>query len=103
MPIHPGRHDPHTNRLLAAFPAVVLARITPHLEPLRSEQGDVLVRADQPVERVFFPTSGLFSLVVKDTAGTAVEAAVVGREGMLGTAVVLGAPISVFEELCQVE
>jgi hypothetical protein len=57
----------------------------------------IFITADEPVERVYFPTSGLFSLVVLTGEGAAVEAAVVGREGMLGSAVVLGAPISTFQ------
>jgi CRP-like cAMP-binding protein len=103
MSSHPGRRDPRANYLLAGLPAATLERLIPHLEPIRADQGDVLVAADQPVERVCFPTSGLFSLVVKAGNGDVVEAAVAGREGMLGSAVVLGAPTSTFEELCQVE
>src|SRR5688500_18251742 len=99
----PGHLNPRSNRLLAALPATTLDRLAPRLERVRADQGDVLVRADQPIERVCFPTGGLFSLVVKSGDGDAVEAAVAGREGMLGSAVLLGAPTSMFEELCQVE
>jgi CRP-like cAMP-binding protein len=98
-----GRRDPRANSLLAAMPGGVLERIEPHLEPSRTDQGRILIHADAPVERVYFPTSGLFSLVVMTGDGTAVEAAVVGREGMLGTATVLGMPTSTFNELCQIE
>ena len=103
MSTHPGRHDPRTNHLLAALPPAALDRITPHLVRMPAEQGDILIYAEQPVERVYFPTAGLFSLVVRDAEGAGVEAAVAGREGMLGTAVVLGARMGSFEELCQVE
>jgi CRP-like cAMP-binding protein len=103
MSIVSRRHDPRANRLLAAMPAPALERIMPCLEAIRTDQGEVLIRADEPVERVYFPTSGLFSLVVRSSEGDAVEAAVAGREGMLGTSVVLGMPTSTFEELCQIE
>src|SRR5215207_6033938 len=106
MSIHPGRpnhHDPRANHLLMAFPGPVQERILPLLRPVRSDQGDVLIFADEPVEQVFFPTGGLYSLVVRSSDGAAVEAAVTGREGMLGTAALLGASSSTFEELCQVE
>jgi CRP-like cAMP-binding protein len=103
MSSHPRRRDPRANYLLAGLPTATLERLLPHLEPIRADQGDVLVAADQPIERVCFPTSGLFSLIVKAANGDAVEAAVAGREGMLGSAVVLGASTSTFEELCQVE
>jgi CRP-like cAMP-binding protein len=97
------RHDPRTNQLLAALPASVFDRLGSHLQRVRADQGTVFVTADEPVERVYFPTSGLFSLIVVNGEGAAVEAAVVGREGMLGTAAVLGAPTSPFQELCQVD
>ena len=103
MAAHLGSRDPRANRLLATLPAAALARLAPHFEAVQTDQGVVLVHADQPIERVFFPTSGLFSLVVKDAQGDAVEAAVAGREGMLGSAVLLGASSSMFEELCQIE
>jgi CRP-like cAMP-binding protein len=103
MSTYPGRYEPHTNHLLAAMPPTVLDRLIPRLERIRTDQGQVMIHADEPVERVCFPTGGLFSLVVKMEDGAAVEAAVVGREGMLGTAVVLGARTSIFEELCQAE
>ena len=103
MSIHPGRNHFGANHLLAAMPATVLERVSPHLEPIRTDQGHVLIHADEPVERVYFPTSGMFSLVVRGNDGEAVEAAVVGREGMLGAAVVLGAQASIFEELCQID
>ena len=98
-----GRHDPRANYLLAALPGSVLDRLIPQLEHVRADQGTVFIGADQPVERVYFPTSGLFSLIVLNGEGAAVEAAVVGREGMLGSAAVLGAPTSTFQELCQVD
>jgi CRP-like cAMP-binding protein len=103
MSIAPSHHDPRANYLLAAMPVRALERIVPHLQSIRADQGDVLIYADEPVERVFFPTSGLFSMVVRSSDGEAIEAAVAGREGMLGTAVVLGSAASTFEELCQIE
>lgn len=50
-----------------------------------------------------FPTSGLFSLLVLSHDGEAVEAAVSGPEGMLGTGAVLGVRNSIFEEVCQID
>jgi hypothetical protein len=60
MSSRPGRHDPRTNYLLAALPGPVLDRLSPHFERVRADQGTVFVAADAPVERVYFPTSGLF-------------------------------------------
>jgi CRP-like cAMP-binding protein len=85
------------------MPPPVLERITPHLEFVRTDQGKVLLEADQPINRVYFPTGGLFSLLVRGSEGEPVEAAIVGREGMLGITVVLGAATNTFEELCQID
>src|SRR3954454_10466777 len=94
-----ARHDPRANHLLAALPVGVLVRLMPQLTRVRADQGTIFIAADVPVEHVYFPTSGLFSLIVLNGEGVAVEAAVVGREGMLGTASVLGAPASMFQEI----
>jgi CRP-like cAMP-binding protein len=103
MPRDPDRGDAQRNHLLAALPPLVLERLKPYLRTQTADQGDVLVHAGQPVERVCFPTAGLFSLVVMSGNGDVVEAAVAGREGMLGSAVVLGDAPSTFQELCQVD
>ncbi|HEV7664908.1 MAG TPA: Crp/Fnr family transcriptional regulator [Chloroflexota bacterium] len=98
-----GRHDPRVNHVLAALPPKVLERLTPQLTHRRVDHGEILLYADEAVDQVYFPTSGVFSLVVKGENGSAVEAAVVGREGLLGSAAVLGSGQSTFEELCQVD
>ena len=99
----PGHPPPFANRLLAALPRDVYAGIEPRLVALRTDQGDVLLHPGQPIDRVYFPTAGLFSLLVLETRGAAVEAMVVGREGMLGAALVLDQTTSAFEEVSQIE
>lgn len=44
----------------------------------------VLHQAGEPVEQVYFPNGGVFSVTTLLPNGTAVEAATVGDEGMLG-------------------
>lgn len=48
------------------------------------EPKQVLHQAGQPVEHVYFPTGGVFSITTLLPNGTAVEAATVGDEGMVG-------------------
>jgi CRP-like cAMP-binding protein len=81
----------HKNRLLE-----ILARS--HADALRNRltmidyvHGDVLAESGTPIERVIFPRSGLVSLVVDLTDGDRIEAAMVGHEGAVGTAVAFGA------------
>jgi CRP-like cAMP-binding protein len=50
---------------------------------------EVVVEAGQPIDRVLFPLTAVISLLTTLSDGTAVEAATVGREGMVGVAVFL--------------
>jgi len=72
------------NRLLAAMPPAVLRLLTPDLKEKTFKPGVVLQEAGDPVEHIFFPQSGMISLVVVTQDGTALEAATVGREGSIG-------------------
>ncbi len=78
-------HPSDENKLLAALPASELALLLPHLTEVRLERGQVLQEADAPVRSVWFPRSGMVSLVAVMQSGTLVETAVIGREGAIGT------------------
>ncbi len=54
--------------------------------------GAVLQEPGKPVDAVLFPVKGVLSLVVELEDDATVEAVTVGREGMLGLSVFLGAP-----------
>ena len=44
----------------------------------------VLLEPEDPIERIYFPETGMISLLVVTREGDAVETSVVGREGALG-------------------
>lgn len=79
---------PPMNRILAALSAEERGILEPHLEtvPLRFRQD--LYEAGQPVEYVYFPHSGVGSMLTEMPGGTSVEIATVGPEGMIGMPVV---------------
>jgi CRP-like cAMP-binding protein len=82
---------PFRNRILAALPAEVLERLRPALEPVELELGLVVAEPNRPIEHVVFPEEGIVSIVGVLADGSAVETATVGREGMAGLPVFLGA------------
>jgi CRP-like cAMP-binding protein len=47
-------------------------------------QGDVLARAGDALPRVYFPHSGIISLIVRLTEGETVEIAMIGRDSIFG-------------------
>ena len=59
------------NRLLAALTASDFALLAPHLESTRYAQGIVLQEPGEPIERVYFPESGMISLLAVMATGTA--------------------------------
>jgi CRP-like cAMP-binding protein len=82
--------DPRANHLLAALSESELDRIAPALEPVRLPRPTELEGANEAIEFVYFPTSGVASIVAIDEGGETVDTAMIGREGMTGLAVFLG-------------
>lgn len=90
------------NLLLDALPADDRALLTPRLERVPLPNGMVIYEANAPITRVYFPVSGIISMVSTMSEGT-VEIGTVGREGMTGIAVVLHADSMPTRAFVQVE
>jgi CRP-like cAMP-binding protein len=72
------------NRLLQRLPSDVLSRLRPQLTPFTMKLGTVLRAPGEPTRDIYFPTSGLVSLLILMQTGQAIETGVIGREGMVG-------------------
>jgi CRP-like cAMP-binding protein len=72
------------NRLLGAFPPDVLAQLEDELRPVPLAQGSLIFEAGEPIEHVYFPQTGLISLMIVTKDGGPVETSIVGREGAAG-------------------
>jgi CRP-like cAMP-binding protein len=81
---------PEQNRLLAALPESVLARLQPHLELVHMPLGYVLYESGTKLLNVYFPTTSIVSLLYVMEDGASAEIAVVGKEGILGIALFMG-------------
>jgi CRP-like cAMP-binding protein len=90
------------NRLLLAVPSRNLKRLMPELEQIRCQRGQVLMDADSSLDHVFFPDSGVVSVVAVYADGSVIEMATIGREGCTGITAVFGAKISSFRLLVQI-
>jgi CRP-like cAMP-binding protein len=73
-----------TNRLLAALPSDAFERLRPDLRTIEIRTKHVLQNPLEPIQFVYFPNGGVISITTVLSDGTAVEAATVGDEGMLG-------------------
>jgi len=92
-----------TNNILAALPGSALEKFARNLRPVQLKVGDVLYEPEERIEHVYFPTEGVISLLTAFGDGATVEAGVIGREGMLGTAVVMGAKTTPHQALVQAD
>ena len=92
----------HKNGALSALSWRAFAILEPHLRQRDFEEGSVLWDAGEEVDRVYFPWSGIISIVLPVKDGSGIEVASVGREG----AAVIGygwEPLqSVTQGICQV-
>jgi CRP-like cAMP-binding protein len=86
--------EPETNKLLAALPKRERDHLLPHLKPVVLEFEQVLYEPDKLIRHVYFPTSGLISLLLVLEDGSVAEVSRVGNEGMVGLPVFLGVQTS---------
>jgi CRP-like cAMP-binding protein len=81
---------PTANTILGALPEAELARFEAELEAVSLRRDIVLEEPNTPIEWVYFPVDGVASMVAVGKEGESVDTVMVGREGMIGLAVVLG-------------
>src|SRR5579864_6868684 len=90
------------NRLLLALPSRNLKRLMPDLEQIRCQRAQVLMDADSSLDHVFFPDSGVVSVVAVYADDNMIEMATIGREGCTAVQAIFGAKISSARFLVQI-
>jgi CRP-like cAMP-binding protein len=92
-------HSP--NRLLASVSKEVFEALQPHLSLVELPQGKVLADTGAPVTTVYFPHSGIISLVVELNIGIMIETAMVGRDGVVNASSALDGKVSLNKAIVQ--
>jgi CRP-like cAMP-binding protein len=93
---------PHKdNLLLASLSPGDLVALQPHLKLVHLEQEQVLFEAGERIDATYFPTSAVVSLVVTLSSGQVVEAAMVGRDGVVGASAALDGRLSLSRAIIQ--
>jgi CRP-like cAMP-binding protein len=90
------------NRLLRALPSSILKQLMPELEHIRCQREQVLMDADSSLDRVFFPDSGVVSVVAVYADGSIIEMATIGREGCTAVQAIFDAKSSSARFLVQI-
>lgn len=79
------------NQILAALHATDYPALFSHLEPVSLLQGQVIYEPDNKISHVYFPRTAVFSMLAALENGDTVEVGPVGREGLAGLRIFLGA------------
>src|SRR5438067_11006837 len=90
------------NRLLAALPPAEFKRYFSELRPVSLIQRQVLYEPGAPLTDVYFINEGVVSILTKMADATTIEVGMIGIEGAVGTAVLLGGETSSQQALVQV-
>jgi CRP-like cAMP-binding protein len=90
------------NHFLVSLSSADRELLEPHLRPLEMPQGSVLHKAEETINRVYFPYSGVVSLVVGFSNGQYVEAGMLGRNSVIGGGAALDGAVALNEAISQV-
>ena len=82
------------NLLLAALPQPDVQLLARHFRMVQLERDAVLLRSGDPVDRIYFPLSGLIAFIMDMPNGQTVATAIVGNEGAVGVLSTLGPVLS---------
>lgn len=98
-----GTYAPAENHLLGALPAADFERLQPHLRTTELPLGSVLYESGSQMRHVYFPVSGLVSLLYTLEDGATAEIAVIGNDGCVGIAILLGGGSTPSRAVVQIE
>jgi CRP-like cAMP-binding protein len=98
--MEPGRR---TNELLAKLPDAEWALLEPHAVIVTLKHAQLLFTSEQPADLTYFPLTAIVSMIAEMFDGDECEYGCIGREGMLGLQVALGAQPLRGRALCQLK
>lgn len=98
-----GPSGPADNLLLAKLSADDLEAFTSRAERVSLETRAVLFEKGAEITTVYFPVTGMISLLTVLTGGPSIEAITVGYEGMAGLPVFHGIKTSYAAAVCQIK
>lgn len=90
------------NRILNSLPQNIFTAVEPHLKTRELRFADVVARTNEPIDNVYFPHTGIISLVVEMAVGEMIETAMVGRDGVVNGTSALDGKVALHRGIVQV-
>jgi CRP-like cAMP-binding protein len=78
------------NQVLTSLKAAEYAVLERAVAPCDLTRGQILDEPNKPIEHIYFPESGIASVLAVDDQGRRIEVGPFGREGMSGIPIVMG-------------
>ena len=98
----PESFSPGQNQLLAALTAAELEALRPHMTLTGLALGTMLYDPGSRMDDVYFPISGVVSLLYTLEDGHTTELAIVGNDGCVGIALLLGGETTPSQAIVQI-
>ena len=99
--MHPPQQSP-PNHFLQTLSRVDFELLRPHLREVKLVHSAVLFDLGGTVEHIYFPTSGVVSLVVPLEGGDMIEAGMIGSDGVVGTSAALDGSVALNRAIVQI-
>jgi CRP-like cAMP-binding protein len=80
-----------------------LALLTPHLSLVALKQGTIAIAARADIHHVYFPVSGMVSILSLTGDGKALETGIIGKDGIVGGAAGAGINQTTSQAIVQIE
>lgn len=87
-------YSPKQNHFMAVLPVNDYVRMLPHMELVSMSVGEVVQEAGMPIEWIYFPITSVVCLGYITENGASPAVGLVGNEGFVGTAFVMGSESS---------
>jgi CRP-like cAMP-binding protein len=94
---------PKNNGLIRELSPSDYEALAPHLRQIRLPFGQTLFETRQNILAVIFPTSGIVSFVVELLNGEAIEAGMIGNDGVVGASAILDGKAALNKATVQME
>src|SRR5688572_3383448 len=91
------------NNLLSKLPPSELTALLQLSTPIKASLREMFHAKDQQIENVYFPLTGMISLVTQLKDGTSLESMTVGCEGFAGLPLFHGVTVARTMAMCQIE
>lgn len=88
------KNETPKNGLLAAIPKIEYQRLLPKIKVVPLSYNEIIYETGETIRQVYFPESGIISLLSAVTTDSTLEVGIVGNEGMAGLPVFLGVKTS---------